>query len=299
MHQAVNRVPAGKALAFTALLAASVHSQIPRPAHVVIVLLENHGDSSILESGQAPYIERLANDADGAFFSQSYALTHPSQPNYLMLFSGSNQGSTNDAVPAALPFTAPNLGAELLAKGFGFAAYSEDLPSAGYAGATSGKYARKHAPWVNWQGTGTNGIPPSANRPFADFPKDYDSLPSVSFVVPNLLHDMHDGTIRQGDAWLKKNLDGYVQWSKTHNSLLVLTFDEDEDTGSNRIPTIFVGQAVKKGNYAERITHYTVLRTLEDLYGLAHAGAGATAAPITDAWKPLKHLRKHPVTAKP
>ena len=63
---------------------------VPRPDHVVIVIEENHSYSEIIGSSAAPYINSLA--AQGALFTQSHATTHPSQPNYLHLFSGSNQG---------------------------------------------------------------------------------------------------------------------------------------------------------------------------------------------------------------
>jgi hypothetical protein len=89
-----------------------------------------------------------------------------------------------------------------------------------------GAYARKHNPWVN-----STNVPSASNRPLTDFPTDYATLPAVSMVVPNLNNDMHDGTIAQGDAWVRDHLDGYVQWAKTHNSLFILTFDEDDNQG--------------------------------------------------------------------
>jgi hypothetical protein len=99
-----------------------------------------------------------------------------------------------------------------------------------------------------------------------------------------MCNDMHDCSVATGDSWLKSRLDGYVQWAKTHNSLLITTFDEDDFTGTNRIATIFNGQPVKPGTYGENVNHFRVLRTVEDMYGLPHAGAAATATPITDTW---------------
>ncbi len=265
-----------------------VHAQVPTPAHIVIAILENHDNSTIIGAAAAPYINMLANDSLGALFTQSTALTHPSQPNYLMFFSGSNQGVTTDNVPSNLPFTTANLGGSLIAKGKTFTGYSEDEPSTGYIGATSGAYARKHNPWVNWQGTSINGIPASCNVPLSNFPAFYDSLPTVSFVIPNQNNDMHNGadptTIATGDAWLKNHLDGYAQWAKSHNSLLILTFDENDNSAGNHITTLFVGQMVKRGQYSQQITHYNVLRTLEEMYGLSYAGGSANVAAISDCW---------------
>ena len=97
---------------------------------------------------------------------------------------------------------------------------------------------------------------------------------------------MHDGSIAQADAWLREHLAGYAAWAKTHNSLLVVTWDEDNDTPRNRIPTIFYGAHVVPGRYDELINHYRVLRTIEDIYGLAPAGQSAAYNPIEDVFGP-------------
>lgn len=250
---------------------------LPRPAHVVVVMEENHSYAEIIGSSSAPYINSLASQ--GALFSHSFAVTHPSEPNYLALFSGSTQGITNDSCPHT--FTTGNLASELIAAGFTFTGYSEGLPSVGSTVCTSGKYARKHNPWVNF-----SNVPSSDNQPFSNFPSssNYSTLPTLSFVIPNLNDDMHDGTIQQGDTWLKNNLNAYAQWAKQNNSLLIVTWDEDDSSQSNQIPTIFVGQSVKVGTYSETINHYSVLRTLEDMYGLAALGNSASASDIADCW---------------
>jgi hypothetical protein len=254
---------------------ATADNGVPRPDHVVVVVMENHSNSDVIGSSAAPYINSLASS--GANFTQSYAITHPSEPNYLALFSGSTQGVSDDSCPHT--FGTANLGSELIENNLSFAGYSESMPYDGYTGCSSGAYARKHNPWVNW-----SNVPASSNLTLNAFPSDYTQLPTVSFVIPNLNNDMHDGTVGQGDSWLRDHLDGYVQWAKTHNSLLVLTFDEDDNGSGNRIPTVFVGDSVQAGDYSERINHYNVLRTLEDAYGLPHAGASANATPITDIW---------------
>ncbi|MES2394485.1 MAG: alkaline phosphatase family protein [Bacteroidota bacterium] len=269
---------------------------VPQHDHVVIVVMENHSSTSIIGSANAPYINSLINGTSAANFTQSFGLTHPSQPNYIMLFSGSNQGVTNDSDPSTFPFTTPNLGASLLSNSYTFIGYSEDLPSVGFNGTTSSNYARKHSPWINWQDAPTNGIPSINNQPFSSFPTDFSTLPTVSFVIPNLAHDMHDpiilpSAIVNGDAWLQTNLDAYIQWAKTNNSLFILTFDEDDginvggiSTSTNHITTFFIGENVLQGQYSETIDHYTILRTLEDMYGLPYAGNSSSSIPITDCW---------------
>jgi hypothetical protein len=267
---------------------ASSQASVPTPDHVVVVIFENHAYQQIIGSSAAPKINALANDPYAALFTQSHGIEHPSQCNYLDLYAGANQGVTTDYVPPG-PFTTDNLGRQLMNAGKSFKTYSEDLPSVGYNGDYYGNYARKHNPAANWVGTGTNQIPSTVNQPFTAFPtSDFASLPTVSFVVPNQNNDMHNGSdparITTGDTWFYNKLNGYAQWAKTHNSLLILTFDEDNDVSGNRIATIFMGQMVQHGQYAETINHYNVLRTIEDMYGLPYAGHAASAVPVTDCW---------------
>jgi phospholipase C len=246
------------------------------PAHVVIVMEENHGFSEIIGSSQAPYINSLANQ--GALFTSSFALTHPSEPNYLAIFSGSTQGVTDDNCPYT--FTASSLESQLLSAGKSFTGYSEGLPQAGSAVCTDGEYDRKHAPWTDFTADSATD-----NQPFSSFPTSYANLPVVSFVIPDLMDDMHDGSIQQADAWLQSNLSGYVTWAMNNNSVLIVTWDEDDGTENNQVPTIFVGGAVKPGKYSETINHYNILSTIENLYGLPALANAANAAPITDVWK--------------
>ena len=260
-----------------------VPSHVPTPAHVVIVMEENHAFSQIIGSPNAPYINSLASGPHTALFTQSFAVTHPSQPNYLYLFSGSAQGQTSDTTPPTT-FTTPNLAAELRKKHHTFTGFAEGLPSVGFTGDTSGEYARKHAPWVNWQGTGPNQLPVKVSQPFTSFPTNFKKLPTVSMVIPDLQDDMHDGTVSQADTWLRQNMNAYAQWAQSHNSLLIITTDEDDDLHNNQIATLFVGAGVKPGQYSEPITHLNVLRTVEAMYHLPPAAGSASAAPITDIW---------------
>lgn len=235
-------------------------------------MLENHSYSEVMDGSQAPFIASLA--ATGAVFTQSFAVAHPSQPNYLALFSGSTQGITSDSCPHT--FARPNLASELTAGKYSFAGYSEGLPGPGFTGCSSSSYARKHNPWVNF-----TDVPASVNLPFTAFPTDYTSLPTVSFVIPNLEHDMHDGSIEQADQWLSAHVGGYAAWAPAHRSLLIVTLDEDDYSAGNHIATVIAGAHVRAGRYSERIDHYRLLRTLTDAYHLAPLGPGS---PITDVW---------------
>ncbi|MCL4538235.1 MAG: alkaline phosphatase family protein [Bacteroidetes bacterium] len=155
-------------------------------------------------------------------------------------------------------------------------------------------YARKHVPWISF-GNIPDGktAATSCNLQFKQFPKDFNKLPTVSIVIPNLIDDMHSGKrslrVKDGDEWLERNLGRYYEWAKTHNSLLIITFDENSDWSHfngltnpaskqrdirNRIPTIIAGAHIKHGNFPEGIgvTHVNILRTIEAIYGLPKAG---------------------------
>ena len=278
-------------LSIMLMSATTSFSQVPQFSHIVIVIGENTASTAVFGSTSAPYINTLATQ--GAKFTNSFALSHPSQPNYLQFYSGSNQGVTTDNA-ISTKYTTANLGSELIAAGKTYITYSDGLPSVGYDGNTSGSYVRKHNPAANWMGSGTNQIPTTTNQPFTAFPTNFNNLPSVCFVMPDLCHDGHDScapisnTVLQYDTWVSQNLDNYKQWCINNNSLLIVTYDEDDFTVTNKIATVFYGAHVLVGTYAQTINHYNILRTIEDSNGLAtHAGAAATATTIDYIWSAL------------
>ena len=254
---------------------------VPTPAHVVIVVEENRSQTNIIGNKSAPFINQLA--ANGAMMTQSFAEVHPSEPNYYALFAGSTLGVKENVCPVNGGNT-PNLGSELLTAGYTFVGFAESLPAVGSPACSAGKYARKHVPWASF----TN-IPGSHSLPFSAFPapgnpQNYATLPTVALVIPNLDDDMHDGSIAQGDVWLYQNLSRYASWARANNSLLILTWDEDDNTPRNQIPTVFYGANVRPGAYSEPISHYNVLSTLEAMYGLPKLGYAASAPAITGIW---------------
>ncbi len=278
------RSGAARFIGLCALLvaASSASAQaLPRvpPDHVVVLILENRSPELIIGRMNipfAPYLNELA--ARGAVMSQSYAVAHPSQPNYLALFSGSTHGVGDNRCNLSLD--GPTLAQQLIDAGRTFVGYAEGLPSPDFTGCTSGRYVRKHAPWINFP-----ALPKGNSRPMSAFPKNFDRLPTVSFVVPDLDHDMHDGTVLMADTWIKANLGKYVDWAMTHNALLIVTYDEDDSNSGNHIPTLLVGQMVKPGVYDQRITHYGMFRTLEALYGLPFVDEAKGATTIDTIWK--------------
>ena len=270
---------------------------LPKPDHIVILMEENHGYDQIIGSPHTPYINELAER--GASFTDAHGIVHPSQPNYIGLFSGDLQGVTGDeCLKDSVTFTTPNLGRALIDAEYSFTGYAQTMPHPGFTGCTYGRselnggylYARKHCPWVNWQGDGENGLNgDSVSLPMSEFPSDFTQLPTVAMVVPDCDHDMHNygglpEMIKKGDQWVKDNLSDYIEWADTHNSLFILTFDEDNDTWENRIPTIFTGEMVRPGQYDDSISLYNILRTVEQMYKLPASG-DVEAPAITSVWK--------------
>jgi phosphatidylinositol-3-phosphatase len=267
---------AGRTAAPTSSLTPTVGASGRRLDHVVVVVLENKASAQIDGSPAAPYLNSLM--AGSAVLTQSRAVAHPSEPNYLALFSGSTHHITDDRCPLALG-NQPNLGRQLIDAGLTFTGYSEGLPAVGFAGCSSGRYAAKHNPWNDF-----SNLPAAANQPASAFPSDFTRLPTVAFLIPDLCNDMHDCSVGTGDSWMRSHLDSYARWARDNNSLLMVTFDEDDNASDNHILTFVSGAAVRPGRYGQPIDHYGVLATIEDFYGLKRIASAATATPITGIW---------------
>jgi hypothetical protein len=258
------------------LTLASANITRPHANNVVIVIMENRDYDLVIGSPQAPYINKTLVP-EAALMTNSHAIGHPSQPNYLALFSGSTQGVTDDSCPHT--FSTENVGAEMLAANETFDGYSESMPQDGYTGCYSGEYARKHNPWVNF----TN-VPSASNLVYTSFPT---RPPMLSIIVPNLCNDMHDCSTRTGDDWLKKNLPPILKYNASHNGLLILTWDEaaPDNNGKNQIPTLLIGPTVTPGSYNQHIDHYSVLRTVETIVKVKCTANACKAAELKKMWK--------------
>ena len=244
--------------------------------YVQLVIFENESYDDVLGSPQAPYITGLSKT--WANMTQSFAITHPSEPNYLALFSGSTQGVTSDQCPVS--FGVQSLGSELLKAGISFTGYAESMPYNGFTGCmavpdslpSGWLYMRKHVPWPDF-----TKIPGSVS---IVYPGPLKKPPSpFTWITPNMCNDMHDCPISTGDKWAKKNLPKLIAWDQANNGVLILTFDENDGSPGNQIPTILIGN-VNPGQYSQTINHYSVLRTIEDIFGLTHLGKSGSATPI-------------------
>src|SRR5581483_6791175 len=210
--------------------------------------------------------------------TDSHAVGHPSEPNYLALFSGSTHGIHGDPCPTTFP--GDNVAAELIKAGDTFAGYSESMPHDGYTGCETRHYARKHSVWVDFPKT----VPAADNLVYRGFPS---SPPTLAWITPNLCDDMHDCRIVHGDQWLSKNLPPIIAWDSQHDGLLVVTFDEaspDRDR-TNHVATILVGPMVTAGSTdSQNLDLYAVLHTVEAIFGLPCIKYDCSAPLIAGIW---------------
>lgn len=278
------------ALALVLALAAPVPARaaVPHHDHVAVVVMEN---KSYDQARLQPYTASLI--AGGALFTQSFAITHPSQPNYLALWLAHTLGYTTDACPlTATLFPYENLGHACEAAGLSWRAYSENLAVVGstacsYDGnASTGLYVRKHAPW-----TYSANVDHTRERPYGDLAADIagGTLPNLVFVIPNNCHNSHNSTtagctIADADAWLAANLPP-LRAALGPTGLLILTWDEDDGSSSNRILTVFSGAQVIPGAVSSvHVNHYTVVRTICDALGIVSFNYASIETPIDGVW---------------
>jgi hypothetical protein len=249
---------------------------VPGFRHVVVIVFENKGRGAVLGNRAAPGFNAFARA--GAVLSGYRGVAHPSLPNYLALVSGSTHGITTDCTKCVVG--GPSLADTLAAKGLTWKTYAEGLPRAGWTGASAGRYAKKHVPFLYFRNVLArpawlrNVMPLSRLSP--------RRLPDFALVVPDLCHDMHDCPVRVGDAWLRRFLPPLLRVPET---AVFVTFDESYGAG-NRVPALALGPLVRPGSrFASALTHYGLLRTIEDGLGLPRLGRSARAGPVTGIWE--------------
>jgi phospholipase C len=269
---------------------------LPYYEHVVVVIMSSHSPDTIVGSASAPYINGTLLPS-GAKFSAASTLYAPEQPNYIVLLAGDNLGVTNSSCNAPNTTTS-TLPRELVNAALSFADFSEDLPAAGDMSCLSGDYTRAHNPVTDF-----SDLPASMNQPYTAFTAALanNTLPTVSYVIPNICHDMKGESIggsncqpffsdlvALGDAWLSSNIPPLLSSAAGKSTLLIITWDVgDANFGSYsaQIPVIFVGPHVK-ANYTSStaINHLAILRLIEDLYAVPELRYAAAAAEITDVF---------------
>ena len=258
---------------------------VPRFDHVIVVVLENKDQSKVLGNADAPNYNRYAKNF--AVLSHYGGVAHPSLPNYLALVSGSTHGIRTDCTTCTVP--GKSLADSLEGMHMSWKAYAEGLPRPGYTGGSAGRYAKKHVPFLYFRNILSK---PSRLRrvvQLRQFWRDLAAgrLPSFSLVVPNLCHDMHDCSVETGDAWLGGFLKPVLRSDQLADSVIFVITDEPDDADPTAaVPALALGPLVKPGStYPARTSHYGLLRTIEDAWGLPRLGHSAQARPITGIWR--------------
>ncbi len=248
---------------------------------VLIVIFEN---TDYQEAVSQPFFAKFAKD--GALLTNLLAETHSSQPNYLALVSGDTYGVTNNKVN----LNAQHVGDLLEAKSKSWKIYLEDYPGHCFTGAYSGKYVRKHNPFISFLNIQQDAARCNAHLVGSDtFQTDAqrENLPDFSIYIPNQSNDGHDTGVDYADRWFSSTFGSLLQNPKFMQGLLVIaTFDEAEGAGPNRIYTAFRGDMVKPGSqFLAQASHYSLLKMIEDAFGLGNLGRGdARASEITGIW---------------
>jgi hypothetical protein len=280
---------------------------------VVIIVLEN-GDyeAAIKDKNLAALAAR------GASFSNFHALFHPSYPNYLAMVAGADFGiHRRRRLLGDLQVNFPNDAAHktiadrLIASGLDFKNYAEELPEGNcpyriddqHVAKKKGAYARKHVPFLSFREVQEKWCDRVVRVDSAKgnsrlgydnfFVKDAKAgLVAYSFYSPNMNNDGHDTNVQAAGAWVSEFLDKTFTEKLRKGTLVVVTFDESDHNADNRIFTLFLGDMVKEANQQDprvldrHYTHYNVLRTIEDNFGLEPLEAGdRDASAITDIWK--------------
>jgi phosphatidylinositol-3-phosphatase len=271
-------------------------SSIPQFAHVFIVLEENHSYSDVIGSSSMPYLNALAS-ANG-LATQYYADAHPSLPNYFMLTVGAGTsitGTAGDAYEGVV--TQDNVVRALTAAGKTWKSYAESLPSVGYLGGDTGPYLRHHVPFTYFSDVQNSATQASNIVPFTQLATDManNSLPDYAFIAPNVNDDAHncpvglstctsDQMLAAADQWLSANIAPLLTSTAFQNSLLIITFDEAEDSdieyGGGHVPAVIVSPLAKPGYQSPTLyQHESTLRLMMEGLGVTDLPGAAAAAP--------------------
>jgi len=254
----------------------------PTIQHIVVVVEENHSYESVIGGAEMPYLNSLANRY--ALATAYYADTHPSIGDYFMLTTG--QIITNDdAYTGTVP--ADNVARILNAAGKSWKVYAESLPSAGYLGGDQFPYLKHHNPFAYFSDVVNDPAQAKNIVPFTHFATDLaaGTLPHFAFVVPDAMHDAHDGTLSDADNWLRTNIDPLLNHAVFQQTgLLFIVFDEsfftDTAHGGGHVAAVMAGSMVKSGyRSATFFQHGSALRLFLDALGIGNPPGAAAGTP--------------------
>ncbi len=270
---------------FLLIFAVSAWAAVPVSNHVVVVLEENHNYSDVIGASAMPYLNSLASKYSLA--TNYYADTHPSIGNYFMITTGAI--ITNDDSYTAT-VSQDNIVRHMIQGGKTWKSYAEGLPSVGYTGGDTGAYMLHHIPFAYFSDVRNSSAEKQNLVPFTQFATDLanGNLPNLSFVVPNVNNDAHNGTLQQADAWLKTNMAPLLANADFQkDGLLIIVFDEagsDNTNGGGKVAWVAVGPNVKQGFKSTTVyRHASTLRMIMESLGISSfPGAAASASNMAE-----------------
>ena len=246
--------------------------------HIYLIVMENSSYSDIVGNSNAPYINSLI--ANYGLATNYRGVARPSEPNYLALFSGSTQGVADNNNHN---LDGQTIADQLEAHGKTWKVFAQNVPLDCATGETAsggedgaGDYARKHEPAISF--TAISAVPARCLN-ITDFTHFDPAAADFEFITPNLCNNMHDCSTATGDAFLRKFVPTILDspaWQQ--GGLLFITWDESEGTASNQVATLVISKAAAKGfQSAIAHDHYSLLRTIEDVWGLGCLNKTCTA----------------------
>jgi phosphatidylinositol-3-phosphatase len=247
----------------------------PSWQHVVWIVMENKSYDDIVGNSSAPFENQLA--ADCGLATDYHGVTHPSLPNYIAMTSGSTQGIADDGPPSAHELTSPSIFSQLDAD---WKSLQESMPTRCDL-TNSGQYAVKHNPAAYY--TNIRSACEIQDVPLTTA----DISARFTLVTPNLCNDMHNCAVSVGDQWLSVFIPKVLESSQyaAGNTAVFLTFDEDDRSSGNHVATFVIAPTVAGGTRsATPFTHYSLLRTTEEMLGLAPLGDAASAGSMRSAF---------------
>jgi hypothetical protein len=276
--------------------------------HVLIIVLENGDYEDAVSDKNLAELGR-----HGASFMNFHALFHPSYPNYLAMVAGTDfnihrRGRFIGDKQVNFPNDAQHktIADALVASGLDFKNYAEELPEGNcpfhvsdqhIAKSKKGDYVRRHVPFMSFQEVQAKWcdhvVRVDSDKDDNYFVQDAKKgLVSYSFYSPNMNNDGHNTSVKVAGEWVSKFLDKTFSEKLRKGTLVIITFDESDRNRDNRIYTLFLGDMVKESKdldpavLSRLYTHYNVLRTIEDNFGLSPLTEHDRAAsPITGIWK--------------
>lgn len=254
----------------------------PQFKRVIIFVLENENQERVNKN---PYFKTLASK--GATFTNLHGEIHPSQGNYIAMVAGDTYGIESDK---NIDLNVPHLGDLLEAKQKSWHVYAENYPGNCFLSASSSLYVRKHLPFLSFVNVSKNpsrcaNITNEKNF-FADWKAG--TLPEVTMYIPNMDNNGHDTNIAYSANWLQTKFQANFDDAQSmKDTLVVMTYDEDEGSSNNLIYTVLLGSMVKPGSVnSELHSHYSILKLIEDNFGLGSLNRNdAKAGAITGIWK--------------